>query len=290
MKKALKLDDQILKLKSRGMIFQDEEKAKEILLDVGYYRLGFYSFPFEKTFPALDNRTHELVDNTSFESVVQLYYFDNDLRRILLAALTRIEVNICTRITYYCSTFYEDNPYWFVDPQIVNSQYIQKFDSKVYKTIKDAPMIKRHHIKYPNNQYAPAWKTLEFMTLGNIVSLYQSLLDHNLQQFIAKKYGCGIGIFINYLETIRVIRNICAHGACLYNISLAKGIKNGPAGQIAGTDRHSINGAIKIISYLLRCVSENRADDMKNNLNALFSIHRNRDTARIIRFCTNFHL
>lgn len=54
MKKALKLDDQILKLKSRGMIFQDEEKAKEILLDVGYYRLGFYSFPFEKTFPALD--------------------------------------------------------------------------------------------------------------------------------------------------------------------------------------------------------------------------------------------
>ena len=30
------------------MIINDVEKAKEVLLDVGYYRLGFYWFPFEK--------------------------------------------------------------------------------------------------------------------------------------------------------------------------------------------------------------------------------------------------
>lgn len=100
----------------------------------------------------------------------------------------------------------------------------------------------------------------------------------------------AVWVFIQQSSGVRW--NTCAHGACLYNISLAKGIKKGPAGQIAGTDRHNINGAIKIISYLLKCVSENRADDMKNNLNALFSIHknRNRDTTRIIRLCTNFHI
>ena len=43
MKKALNIDQQIAKLKSHGMEFDNEEKAKEILLDIGYYRLGFYS-------------------------------------------------------------------------------------------------------------------------------------------------------------------------------------------------------------------------------------------------------
>ena len=47
MKKAYTIDQQIARLKANGMAFDDEEKAKEILLDVGYYRLGFYSFPYE---------------------------------------------------------------------------------------------------------------------------------------------------------------------------------------------------------------------------------------------------
>ncbi len=46
MKKAYTIDQQITRLKSNGMTFDDEEKAKEILLDVGYYRLGFYSILF----------------------------------------------------------------------------------------------------------------------------------------------------------------------------------------------------------------------------------------------------
>ena len=46
MKKALKIDKQMQLLEERGVIFDDKSKAEEILLDVGYYRLGFYAFPF----------------------------------------------------------------------------------------------------------------------------------------------------------------------------------------------------------------------------------------------------
>ena len=56
MKKAYTIDQQIARLKSNGMVFDDEEKAKEILLDVGYYRLGFYSFPYEIRFPRLERK------------------------------------------------------------------------------------------------------------------------------------------------------------------------------------------------------------------------------------------
>jgi abortive infection bacteriophage resistance protein len=47
-KKATNTKIQIQQLKDRGMIFEDEAKVKECLLDIGYYRLGFYWNPFEK--------------------------------------------------------------------------------------------------------------------------------------------------------------------------------------------------------------------------------------------------
>ena len=50
-KKATTFDDQILKLRSRGVEINDEEKAREILADIGYYRLGFYFFPLRKHIP-----------------------------------------------------------------------------------------------------------------------------------------------------------------------------------------------------------------------------------------------
>ena len=38
--KAISLDEQIQLLRSRGMIINNEEKAKEVLFDVGYFQLG----------------------------------------------------------------------------------------------------------------------------------------------------------------------------------------------------------------------------------------------------------
>jgi abortive infection bacteriophage resistance protein len=44
MKKATTIEEQIKRLKERNVIFTDEQKAMENLLDIGYYRLGFYFF------------------------------------------------------------------------------------------------------------------------------------------------------------------------------------------------------------------------------------------------------
>ena len=109
MKKAYTIDQQIARLKSNGMVFDDEEKAKEILLDVGYYRLGFYSFPYEIRFPRLEQRDHKLKTGTTFKSVYDLYEFDTKLRRLLLNALDRIEVNIRTKMIYNITHRYIDD-------------------------------------------------------------------------------------------------------------------------------------------------------------------------------------
>mgnify|MGYP005607096073 CR=1 FL=1 len=58
MKYATTLDEQVDKLKNRGLVINDEEKAKEVLLDIGYYRFGAYLFPFEKKYPSKKSRDH----------------------------------------------------------------------------------------------------------------------------------------------------------------------------------------------------------------------------------------
>lgn len=270
------------------MIVPNEDKAAEILMDIGFYRLGFYAFPFEKSFPSLEHRTHEYKPNTSFVDVVDLYYFDYDLRKILTYYLNRIEVNLRTYITYTVSNHYREYPTWFVDPNIMQSNYIAYFEDKVYKTIRENPVIKRHHVKYAKDKFAPAWKTLEFMTLGNVCSLFNNLKDNNLKKSIAEHYKCGLGVFINYLETIRVIRNSCAHGSCIYNIKLAKAIKSSAQVPVSGDKRHNISGIFGVVSYVVGQVSENRRIELEQEVQHLVAKTRSPSATEIIRLCTGF--
>jgi abortive infection bacteriophage resistance protein len=101
--KATTIDQQIQKLRDRGVVISDEDKAKENLLDIGYFRLCSYLFPFEKTYPKLKNRNHEFKAGTQFEDAVTLYYLDFDLRTILFKYITRIEVAFRTYVTYTLS-------------------------------------------------------------------------------------------------------------------------------------------------------------------------------------------
>ena len=52
MKYATTIEAQIQKLKDRGLGIEDEEKAKEVLLDIGYYRFGSYLFQYDITYRA----------------------------------------------------------------------------------------------------------------------------------------------------------------------------------------------------------------------------------------------
>lgn len=270
MKEAKTIEEQLALLKSRGVIIQDEKKAKENLMDIGYYRLGFYAFPFEQKFPSLRARDHLVKCGTRFNDIVDLYYFDTDLRKILTQYIHRIEVSLRTYITYTASVKYKKDPIWFVNPKYVEDSYIQQFPSKVYKTIQDNPIIKRHHKKYADDRYAPAWKTMEFMTMGNVLMLYDNLRDQSLKEEIAQHYGCNVKAFVNYFDTIRILRNHCAHGTCIYNMRLPKGIVGtGGAGKFYGDDRHNINGAIRVVKYILGNISKNRLVDMECALKSL---------------------
>ena len=276
-RKARSIEEQIKLLKKRGMIFDDEDKAKQILEDVGYYRLGFYWYHFQKDF-----KKHLFLDNTHFSTVINLYYLDVDLRFLLIKVLSRIEIKLRTRIIYIVSNHYKDNPFWFADKKIMKNQFVDTLDNFYTDIKKKNKVIAEHHRKYPNDKYAPAWKTLEFMTLGSLYTLFTSLKEEEIKTAIASKYRVrNIKVFDNYFKVIRNIRNICSHTRVLYDLSYYETVVKKGVVKISDEEKNSLSAIIKVISYFLQQISANRANDFQNNLKELFLRHS--DNERIMK-------
>jgi abortive infection bacteriophage resistance protein len=131
---------------------------------------------------------------------------------------------------------------------------------------------------------------MEYMTLGNMLVLYQNLLVLEDKRTIAKHFGINqTAVFENYMECIRCIRNICAHGSVLYDTKLYYRIMRGPAGRLTPSENGSFGGAIKVISYMVGRVSTNRRHEMIVKLNDAYMrcINKNPKLQQIIESASN---
>lgn len=262
--KATTIDEQISLLESRGMKIDDKEKAKENLLDIGYYRLGFYWFPFEKSYPSKFRRNHMFKDGIEIDYAIKLYYFDFDLRNIFLRYISRIEVHFRTTFIYHISNTYKSDPYWYVNPSVIEQRMIDSNEyQKVLNDLSKEYVIKLDKKGHENRKYAPAWKALEYMSFGTIIKLYNSLKNPHLQCYISQIYGMSSpSQFCNYINTVRKLRNYCAHGKVLYDLKLDVAISSGPLGNL-GNHKTMLSGMYMVFKYFLNKISANRVKEMQ---------------------------
>lgn len=275
---ATTIEWQKAKLQERGMELDcPDEKLREHLLDIGYYRLGFYWNPFE-----IDNK-HNFNKGTKFSDALKLYYLDVDLRHLLIKYINRIEINFRTKVVYYVSNRHPDSPTWFVDSKVVNRWYIDDFPKYYEQNIKlNYKPIKDHHAKHINDRYAPAWKTIEFMSFGAVQKLFKNLKDKDVQNTISREFEIKkTDKFINLIQTVVHLRNICAHGAVLFDLQVPRGVKKLP-GLNLQNDRHSLNAAIKVVLFLLGKVSENRKVEMEEAVHELLDKHKKNEVLKTI--------
>lgn len=289
-KLATDVDEQIATLESRGMAINDKEKAKECLLDIGYFRLGFYWFPFEKSYPRKIKRTHEFKDGTLFDYAIRLYYFDCDLRNIFLKYINRIEINFRTKLIYYASNRYKEDPFWYQNSKYVDKAFLES--DVMEKAMKDAAKedVIIQDMKVHKRSASPAWKAMEFFSFGTTISLYYNLKEAPLKCEISNLYGISSpNNFMSYIDTVRKLRNYCAHGKVLFDKNLPEAISNGPLGYL-GNSKTQLYGAYCVLKYLLGCVSENRAQDMQQEVKALFDQMPNDIVKQIILQNSGFQL
>ncbi len=268
-KTAITIDEQLNRLQKRGMIIADKEHARKVLSSVSYYRMGFYWYRFE--IPQYRKKgIHKFRKDTTWEKVEALYNFDDRFRNLLSYYLQKIETDIRTHITYIVSNYYKTDPIWFVNSSFVNQKFIDKFRSD-YSSLKRNEVIRKHHRKHPADKFAPAWKTLEFLTFGEIQYLYKNILEKSLRKKIFVNYNiANEDIFNSYINILREVRNVCAHSHILCDMRLYRGIVgNSDLLGLKPKEEFSIVGILKVIYYMLKQIDLSKEQELRDNLHKL---------------------
>lgn len=104
-KPPLTYHQQVELLKSRGLLFTDEARARRHLANISYYRISAYMLPFKEA-----DQEGLILDSfkpdTTWENVYNLYVFDRKLRLLVFDAIERLEVAARTQIIYQLSHKY----------------------------------------------------------------------------------------------------------------------------------------------------------------------------------------
>ena len=218
-KHSFTIEQQIQKLRDRGLLIEDEKRAIHYLSQVSYYRLAGYWWPMQK-----DKSEHQFKDNSKFEDVITLYNFDRELRVLLFDVIEKIEISLRTQLVNHLSSDFD--PWWFQDTTIFQDigALIETLSSiKIEVDRSKEIFIKEHKKKYKEDQrFPPAWKTLELTSFGSLSKLYGNLKnDIKAKDAIAVALGAVNHTYLpSWLQSIAQIRNYCAHHSRLWNRSL----------------------------------------------------------------------
>lgn len=208
------LQEQINLLKSRGMCFEDDQKAPHFLSNISYYRLKGYWWEMQE-----DKINHIFKEGSYFEEVIGLYNFDRRFRLIVFNAIERIEIALRTKMIYHLSLAYGTE--WYLDSSLFpNKKYFSKFQTKIHDELSHSSeeFIIKHYKKHPTEN-PESWKALEVLTLGALSKLYHNL-NHQLPEKnkIANEFGLYNQKHLgSWMITITLIRNIIAHHGRLWN-------------------------------------------------------------------------
>ena len=213
---SLDIEGQISNLEEKGLIINDIDFAKRILNDISYFRLiKGYSLEFKP-------KNGKYNPNTTFEKILDLYFFDEEMRHELFIIIETIEVNARCRIANHISNKYGVHGY--LDRSIFkNEEYYDKFMEDVDEEVKRnfrAPFVKNFQNNYEKRDL-PIYALVEICSFGTLSKLYKNLNNSDKKE-IAKAYGIGYTYVESWLESISYVRNICAHYGRIYNAKLTK--------------------------------------------------------------------
>ena len=101
-KKVFKsISEQVEILREKGLVIEDEEYAKSVLLRENYFFLMGYRHSFLK-----QDASRKFIDGTSFNELYALFLFDRAFRNIIFKNLLIVENNYKSIFSYVLSSNY----------------------------------------------------------------------------------------------------------------------------------------------------------------------------------------
>ncbi|MBR3161800.1 MAG: Abi family protein [Bacilli bacterium] len=260
------LDEQINILKNKGLIIDDEEQAKEILLRENYFFINGYRILLMNSYA-----DKSFIIGSTFRELHSIFLFDRSIRNILFKNLMIIENQLKSVISYQLS-----KKYGYRDKEYLNIKNFTNDRSKSRKVRDIIDKMKRqiringaHHMAtmhYINNYgYIPLWVLVKVLSFGIVCELY-AILKKEDQISIADIFNVNTDYLANFLPILSNYRNLCAHEDIVYEHKTEKGIINTPYHEklnIPKMDNEYIYGKNDIFSVLIILKYLLRSEDFR---------------------------
>ena len=218
-KPSLTVEDQVKLLESRGMGIADSKFAANALSTVSYYRLSAYSYPFRSCPEGVRFR-----DGTTFEEVWRYYRFDRRLKNVVLDGIERVEIATRTKIVNRFSEQYgpfgyrETANFAALVDEVRFAKTLTLIDEETVRSNEE--FVAHFRKSYDTSDGMPLWMAAELMTFGNMLTFFR-MLKMKDKKAIAHELGTNADTFETWLNSLNIVRNVCAHHGRLWNRHLA---------------------------------------------------------------------
>lgn len=216
------IDEQIVILKDRGLIFPNEQHAKQYLLTNNYYNIvnGYGKY--------FQNETDKFIPGTTFDEVSKLYFCDKQLKQDFLNSILNVEHHLKSIFAYRFAEEFSGKRYAYLDINSYNPEKVLSV-GRIVSDLSRLINIHKNNAHDPINHYVrkyndvPIWIIVEFLDFGKLCALIrnskrqiQNKICKDLLKFINENIGKFNGqftpeIMISFIENIHELRNICAH-------------------------------------------------------------------------------
>lgn len=232
MKQGKTIDEQLSQLKERRLDIPDYSRAYRTLQNVNYYTITGYLYPFK------NKETGYYQSATSIELAITRYYFDSEMRTILMSLISEAEEMLKTRIAYNIAIKHKEDPLIYTDVNFWKSaKDHQRFMTDFQKSIANNSEILfvKHHINKYRGQF-PIWVAVNLLTLGNLKYLYKNIPSRDRKN-ISTELNLSPNTLDSWIDSLRILRNKIAHNMRIYGISFI----NTPRWEKHHTKRHNTN-------------------------------------------------
>ena len=216
------LEEQMAILRSKGLVINDEDFAKEVLLRENYFFLTGYRFLFMRS--STDRR---FLTSTTFEELYSMFLFDRQIRNILFKNILVVENNLKSILSYVVSKnhgFKEKN---YLNPNnfVHDSSRNRQINDLIHKMKRQININGKQHSAtshyLSNYGFIPLWIVVKVLSFGIVGELY-TILQYDDQKEIAENFHIDIDSLEEYLPILANYRNLCAHeDICYLNKSQA---------------------------------------------------------------------
>lgn len=251
---------QVELLQERGMHVENPVEAQTFLERYNYYRLSGYWYPMREFDDETGKARDVFIDGASFDLVIDLYRFDEDLRHALFFEVGQLETAFRTMLGHELGRL---DPLIHLDATKLgavaqhqkqkgstrHSDWLANYKRSLRKSKED--FVRHHNEKYDGEM--PIWAAVEIMDWGMLSHLYAMSPDI-VKSDIAERCTLSAPQLGSWMKSLNILRNLAAHHARMFNrvYAIEPKLSSDPRLVNLASVMNRTFGQLSLVQYLLR--------------------------------------